>query len=67
MTGKSVETEIAVLRNDVEHLDKSVEELIKVVKENNEIISRSKGVIFGASLVVSAIWGVGVVAWKLLK
>ena len=57
-------TKVAVLENNIQHLEKTVGRLCKAIEKNNEIISRSRGIALGVGLVVSAVWGVGVATWN---
>jgi len=67
MAKKSLESEVAVLQNEVKHLDIDVKKLIEVVERNNEIIARSKGVVYGAAIIVSVIWGGAIAIWKIFS
>jgi hypothetical protein len=67
MSEPSQETEIALLKRDVEDLTITVQKLNDSVEAQTAAITRTKGIIFGASLVVSAIWAVGVSAVAYFK
>ena len=65
---------VAVLENEhkhhterLDHLIGVVEENNKLTKENNRIIERSKGIAFGASLIISSIWAAGLFIWNYFK
>lgn len=68
------DVEIALLQNNYKHMlekqeeqGQKIERLIKVVEKNNDLISKSKGVVYGASLIVSLFWAGGIAAWNYIK
>jgi len=56
MVDTSQETDIALLKRDVEDLTKTVAILTKAVNAQTAAMTKTKGIIFGASIVVSALW-----------
>lgn len=64
-------TKLAVMENELSHLNSKhdklearLDDLIDAVEKNNELISKSRGVVLGASLVISSIWAVGITLWN---
>lgn len=63
----SLHAKVAVLEAEHRHHTERLDHLIKAVEENNRIIERSKGIAFGASIVVSLIWSAGLFIWGYIK
>ena len=59
--------DVAVLQSEHKHHIERLDHLIKAVEENNKIIERSKGIVFGASIIVSLVWSAGLFIWGYVK
>ncbi|TQV82845.1 hypothetical protein [Aliikangiella coralliicola] len=66
MADESQKVEIAVLKEKNKNLEQRVEKLIEAVERNNEFLTRTKGIAFGAAIIISAVWGLILAAWKYL-
>ncbi len=71
---ESNETKIALLQNNVVRLETDIEELTAIVKDltktietNNALLTRSKGAIWGAVVVLTAAFGGGSKLWNWLS